>query len=278
MGNAEYPAIHFPADPTNPGHFFACSGLLEVADRIWPGVEGWFENNEFFIIHENPTASLSKMLTVAHNIQVSEDLNSIEGDDDEREDSEKEFRPLIIESPIQLRLDWWQDKALKPWAGSMNARNIFLAMCNSIDSKNEDPLNQGQVVFDADKNKPERNRRKRSQPKKREPFYFDSRRGANALAIDVGFSPDAIKLTTIAYPVVEALSFIGLQRSRPRPADKSRIFEYFTWRIPLPIEVMPLAVLGYIGNGKGYRFENAFRTDKKKHKAFSPASAIGGID
>lgn len=278
MCKAECSTIHFPADPTNPGHFFACCGLLEVADRIWPGVEGWFENNEFFIIHENSTASLCKLLTTAHDIQVSERFNSIVEDDDERDDSEREFRPLLIESPIRLHLDWWQDKTLKPWAGSMNARNIFLAMCNAIDSRNEDPLNQKQVVFYADENKSGQDRKKRSQPNKREPFYFDSRRGANALAIDVGFSPDAIKLMTLAHPVVEALSFIGLQRSRPRPADKPRIFEYFTWRIPMPIEVMPLAVLGYIGNGKGYRFENAFRTDKKKHKAFSPASAIGEVD
>jgi CRISPR-associated protein Csx14 len=30
-------------DVTNPGQFFACCGLLELVDRLWPGPEGWFE-------------------------------------------------------------------------------------------------------------------------------------------------------------------------------------------------------------------------------------------
>src|SRR5205085_164164 len=29
-------------EPTNPGQFLACCGLLELADRLWPGAEGWF--------------------------------------------------------------------------------------------------------------------------------------------------------------------------------------------------------------------------------------------
>jgi len=29
-------------DVTNPGQFFACCGLLELAHRLWPGAEGWF--------------------------------------------------------------------------------------------------------------------------------------------------------------------------------------------------------------------------------------------
>ena len=36
------PTIRVNVDPTNPGQFFACCGLLELADRLWPGAEGWF--------------------------------------------------------------------------------------------------------------------------------------------------------------------------------------------------------------------------------------------
>ncbi len=269
--------INFPVDPANPGQFFACCGLLEIADRLWPGVEGYFDGNEFVIIHEDTAISLARLLDAAHNIQLAKGKLSVEeNDEDEEETAEAEFKPLIIESPVNLHLDWWQDKTLKPWAGSMNAQKIFLAMCSSIDSKNKDPLNQGQIVFDEIKSEANDNKRKQTKPTKREPFYFDSRRGANALPIDVGFSPDTLKLTTIAYPVVEALSFIGLQRFRPKPTDKSRIFEYFLWNIPMPVEVIPVAVLGIIGNGRGYRFENIFRTDQKKHKAFAPAKLIRG--
>ena len=29
--------IRIPVKLTNPGQFFACCGLLELADRLWPG-------------------------------------------------------------------------------------------------------------------------------------------------------------------------------------------------------------------------------------------------
>ncbi len=39
--------IHIKVDVTNPGQFFACCGLLELADRLWPGAEGWFDTTTF---------------------------------------------------------------------------------------------------------------------------------------------------------------------------------------------------------------------------------------
>lgn len=41
--------ITIPVDLTNPGQFFACCGLLELADRLWPGAEGWLGRPEFFV-------------------------------------------------------------------------------------------------------------------------------------------------------------------------------------------------------------------------------------
>src|ERR1700691_6010645 len=43
------PSILDSVDVTNPGQFFACCGLLELADRRWPGAEGWFGGREFCI-------------------------------------------------------------------------------------------------------------------------------------------------------------------------------------------------------------------------------------
>ena len=31
-------SIRIAVDPTNPGQFFACCGLLELADRLWSGM------------------------------------------------------------------------------------------------------------------------------------------------------------------------------------------------------------------------------------------------
>ena len=41
--NAPKPTLRLRLDARNPGHFFACCGLLELADRAWGGAEGWFE-------------------------------------------------------------------------------------------------------------------------------------------------------------------------------------------------------------------------------------------
>ena len=49
MTNPE-PSIRVNVDPTNPGQFFACCGFLELADRLWRGAEGWFEEPREFCI------------------------------------------------------------------------------------------------------------------------------------------------------------------------------------------------------------------------------------
>ena len=48
MSNPQ-PSIRVKVDVTNPGQFFACCGLLELADRLWPGVEGWFDGGGSFV-------------------------------------------------------------------------------------------------------------------------------------------------------------------------------------------------------------------------------------
>jgi len=54
--------IRVNVDPTNPGQFFACCGLLELADRLWPGAEGWFEKGEFCVECEGGLPTLLAIL------------------------------------------------------------------------------------------------------------------------------------------------------------------------------------------------------------------------
>ncbi len=54
MSNPE-PSIRVTVDPMNPGQFFACCGLLELADRLWKEAEGWFENAAFCL---RPTSTV----------------------------------------------------------------------------------------------------------------------------------------------------------------------------------------------------------------------------
>jgi CRISPR-associated protein Csx14 len=53
------PTIRVEANPCNPGEFFACCGLLELADRLWPGgAEGWFmPDSRSFCLHPSIPAA-----------------------------------------------------------------------------------------------------------------------------------------------------------------------------------------------------------------------------
>jgi CRISPR-associated protein Csb3 len=56
--------IRVSVDPTNPGQFFACCGLLELADRLWPDSEGGFEAGGFCLWPKatNGNASAEELL------------------------------------------------------------------------------------------------------------------------------------------------------------------------------------------------------------------------
>lgn len=256
--------IRVHVDPSNPGQFFACCGLLELAERLWKGGEGWFEKGMFCLrsLGGEEDGRLSSLLDEISKVP----LMQIDPKDDFSS-------PIELPSPFDLRIDWWKDESaggnqFKVWAGSMRNVRIARAMQATLsrtEIHHEGLFDYGDVVYDP-----------QEPDKKVEPFYFDARRGSNSLAIDIGFMPDSLTMMTIAYPVVEFLCFIGLQRFRPMPTDKRRVFDYFTWRVPLTSQVAPVATCGYLphAGGRGYRFQIAFRTDQRKHKAFTSATPI----
>jgi len=256
MSNPE-PTIRVNVDVTNPGQFFACCGLLELADRLWDEAEGWFVGREFCIAVNGTLPDLIRAVSTAELVQLDPDDDT--------------SSPIRIDKPFRtLRLDWWQDdraggKELKVWAGSMESYGIARAMqhamrCDSFLSPGL--LDVGMIVRDPDDNE-----------KKKEPYYFDARRAPNAHSRDVGFSPNALQMTTTAFPAVELLCLVGLQRCLPAKTDHPRVFEYFTWAKPVPPTLLPPVVAGEVTlpGSYGYRFENWYRTGQKKHKAFRSA-------
>jgi CRISPR-associated protein Csb3 len=258
-------SIRINVDPANPGQFFACCGLLELADRLWQGGEAWFSERGFFlrpVVCSGTGPSLGNLVSVI----ATTPLRQLDLDDDFSS-------PVEVPTPFNLRLDWWKDDRaggdrLKVWAGSMRSVRIARAMQSALQKpelQNEALLDYGMIVYDP-----------LETDNKVEPFYFDARRGSNAQAIDVGFSTDSLQMTSVAYPAVEFLCLIGLQRFRPKPTDSPREFDYYTWEWPLAASVAQLAVCGSFGQGvsQRFRFQNAFRTDQRKHKAFSPATQL----
>lgn len=268
-------SIRINVDPANPGQFFACCGLLELADRLWPGAEGLFEEEGFCIACKG---TLREILAAAKAVTLAGMGGAADSDDEQEEDDDdvddnSTLTPVEITAPVKLRLDWWADKSIKTWAGSMNVHCIAIAMARAIDPEQTDPFSQCGVVYDPPKTDITMGKRGTGKLKKREPFYFDSQRGPNAHARDVGFSPNDLKLTTTASPAIEFLCLVGLQRCRPKLTTRPRVFDYFTWTIPLPVSVVPAAVNGFLPftGGNGYQFKNDFRSGQKKLKTYMPA-------
>jgi CRISPR-associated protein Csb3 len=250
-------SIRINVDPTNPGQFFACCGLLELADRLWAGAEGWFEEREFCIAANGDLADLIQAASTAELVQLDMDDNT--------------GSAINVRLPFRsLLLDWWQDnraggKELKVWAGTMESVRIARAMQHALHGEqfwSPELFDIGLIAYDPD-----------NAEKKVEPYYFDARRGPNAHSRDVGFSPNDLQMTTTAFPAVELLCLVGLQRCLPAKTDQARVFRYYTWPRPLCPELLRAVVPGIltIPGVRGYRFENWYRTGQKKHKAFRSA-------
>ena len=251
-------------DVTNPGQFFACCGLLELADRLWPGAEGWFDDRAFQIAANGSLSNLIRAVSTAELVQLDLDNNTSSA--------------IQINRPFRsLRLDWWQDeraggKQLKVWAGTMESVRIARAMQQSMrDNRflSPDLLNVGMIAYDL--GNPE---------KKVEPYYFDARRVPNSHSRDVGFSPNDLQMTTTAFPAVELLCMVGLQGCLPAQTTQSRVYDYFTWGQPMMPELLPPVITGELPlpGTHGYRFENWYRTGQKKHKAFRSAIPLSSGD
>ncbi len=217
------PNITAPVDLTNPGQFFACCGLLELADRLWPGVEGWFNSGGSFALRsEHPeckTLALLKQLSVAEVKMI-----------DPSEPAASPMRLHLGGQPVLL--NWWCDTTsggsrLKTWAGRQCGHLIFSLMVKRVGSADPaDPFGHSAQVFDKTK-------AGKDKDKTISPFYFDARRAGKSL--DFGFSPDTQRMSIPEYPVVEALAMVGLQRCRPR-IDESTTpmsFIYTAWSQPL---------------------------------------------
>lgn len=300
--NYPEPSIRVNVDVTNPGQFFACCGLLELADRLWPGAEGWFARGcgQFAVyIEDNLSATLTELMQTLRECDIS---GLTEDEEQEREYLEKEKRrlkdeqqtlseeqeqrrkdlgakaragPIILGQPFSCTLNWWQSEheqsvTPKTWAGRQELHRITKAAQNAIpDSGPYDKvLDYGAVMrLTADYHK-----KKSDQDIAVEPFYFDARRFAHAL--NAGFSLNIQDAETTAHPTVEFLTLVGLQRFRPRPESK-RSFVYGLWTHRLSPSVAAAVTCGAVTSPNAYRFKLLSRDDQDRYKAFDFATPIG---
>lgn len=243
--------IRLDVDLTNPGQFFGCCGVFELAQQLWPGVTAHFEDAHFIVSDGDLKELVTK--TAQAPLEVLEPTNQTSS-------------ALRLAGPFDLRLDWWKvERGLKTWAGRMSVDRIATSLQQDLPNTSliNGFFNDGHVVIGAD-------------GKKVEPYYFDGRRGATALPLDVGFSSDALSLATVAFSTSEFFTLLGLQRFRPAEV-KLRVYRYQAWRAPLSVTLAALVAANVLpDDGPIFQFESAFRTDQRKHKAFSPAIPVQG--
>lgn len=220
------PNITIPVDLTNPGQFFACCGLLELADRLWPGTEGWFTPGATFSLFSDVVAcNLSAILKAL----ATATIRALDQDD-----NASAIRLGL--GKASMLLDWWRDEVaggqrLKTWAGRQSGPQIFKLMAENIaDITAEDAdkaFDFSATVFDVKDGK--------TKKKTISPFYFDARRSGTGL--DVGFSADEQQMSVREFPVVETLALVGIQRFRPRTDESGalRSFVYAAWPEHLPL-------------------------------------------
>jgi CRISPR-associated protein Csb3 len=297
MSEPQEAAIRIPVDPSNPGQFFACCGLLELADRLWGGAEGWFDGiPECFCLAPSkprPASPLPDPIEALSRCPISNSMTRAQisrrhdlaaiakgqreeaGLEDEKKDLDALWRtaPLRLANPFDLVLDWFLDEraggdAFKTWAGQQSVMDIALAMKAPIDAADwRSGLSPEQWFA-------------KSSAGDDVPFYFDAALGGIGSDLDVGFAFDPLKslrlpeLQIRTRPLVEFMAFVGLQRFRPsRVAGKSR-YSYFLWFEPLPPQIASAYACGAVAapNATAFEFRLLYRTDYLK--AFLPAKPV----
>jgi len=237
----EQSPIRITVDVTNPVQFLACCGLLELADRLWPGAEGWFEGGVFRVAGQGSLHDLLAVV-VTHPPEAIATL-----------DNGLSVKPLI--APLRFSFDggatqsmtidaWMQIRSEKGqavatgnppwnfWSGQQTSIGIWLGLRTALAEQMQSlQFDQFESLYD-----------QRILLSGR--FGFDP--GAAWNALDVGFSPNEQGMKVASSAAVELLAAVGIQRFHPEMADDRQSFDYFTWGSPLSPMVAAAAVAGAI--------------------------------
>jgi CRISPR-associated protein Csx14 len=269
------PSIAVSVEPTNPGQFFACCGLLELADRLRQGAEGWFVDGgrEFRIV-------CADALPVILAVLVMDSPTAIERLECNGLDVAPIIAPLALSfdggATTGLVLDAWtriahvkgaaQVIANPPWnfwSGQQTSMGIWLGLRAKLVSQLDQIASHGLTDLLS----------RRLLQKGR--FGFDPGPAWNPL--DVGFSPNEHNMEVESSPATELLAAVGLQRFRPVMHDGRDGFDYFSWHSPYPPSVAAAAMAGAIRDRCTVRYR-ATVTDRGQYAALSFAYPLNAGD
>lgn len=288
MSNRE-PAIRINVDMTNPGQFFACCGVLELASRIDPHSTARFENGQFLI-----NGDVRSLLEVFFKCRVTADTsvtstNDDTGDeeDDPADDNNEidshrgRIYPLTLHEPFNLRLDWWtsegaQKQKLKTWTAGQRVTDLFLGYHKKQKRKGKTELvpipSMRERFADAVKRFPQDWLREALPIEVPMAFSYDSRLSRNN-ALDQGH----VGNRTMAFsPAIDVLTLVGLQRFRPRMLEVWTRNLYCTWSQPLSVEIAAVTALGLIPQliDSCFEFPIKPRDSQGRYKLFGHAHPV----
>jgi CRISPR-associated protein Csx14 len=228
MSNPD-PSIRVKVDVTNPGQFFACCGLLELADRLWPGAEGWFEGEKFHIYRDNeplPKEAIAELVAVG--MQLTAEVVPSDRYD-------LKVAPIRIPS-VGLQLDWWLSLEYTPtrfktWAANASSCQMYSKWLGSLSKVESAIRERPEALLDI-------------AHKIQGSYGFDAQLGWHA--IDVGFSLNehpALKQLPLR-PAVELFGALGLQRFLPLHNRSNDEVQYCIWSTPLAVAIAAPAAKG----------------------------------
>jgi len=251
-------------DVTNPGQFFACCGLLELAHRLCPGAEvtGGFSAQRFersrFCIFANAVFTLEDMVKKVLQCErkAVDPYRPIVGSNGKPVADAKKTKPIVFGEPISLRLNWWLDELagkqteFKLWGAHLTSEGLITDMVSGV---------SGVVINDSTVLESRAGMSSR--------IGLDTRSSWNTL--DQGFSPNDQTLPVDTYPLTELLGAVGLQTFRPGRVDGGYV--YACWPAAMPAVVARAVTSGGVrlGGTRRYRFEVGARG---KFKFFTKAT------
>lgn len=285
MSNPE-PTIRINVDVTNPGQFFACCGLLELANRIDINSTAQFDNGHF-LINGDVSAVLDRFFRCSVNVDTiaigknDDEDGEVVDDDDDIDPHRGRIYPMTLGEPFNLRLDWWNDEEaqrqkLKTWTAGQRVTDLLLGYHKKQKRKGKTEQtyipSMREHFAEAVKQCPQDWLREPLPIKVPMAFSYDSRLSRNN-ALDQGH----VGNRTMAFsPAVDVLTLIGLQRFRPRMLEVWTRNLYCTWNQPLPVEIAAVVALGMIPQLVDGHFEFPVkpRDAQGRYKLFGHAQPV----
>ncbi|MBZ0229747.1 MAG: hypothetical protein K8F58_15035 [Bauldia sp.] len=227
------PDITLDVDLRNPGQFFACCGVLELAGRLWPGSaengwkepEGWFGDGVFHVATYRQSNELPIRAILNWLISTPDWVSRANAEID----YDEKVYPIRLATKLPLVLDWW---LRQPWSTDSSTFKFWAAHQHPTQIVEELRVGLAEALTAVEDNE------LRGLWAMQTPMTtrFGLEPVAAWTSIDVGFAPNEhpnLK-NTLSSPAIELLAAIGLQRFRPPPDAKSRwAFGYTAWLSPL---------------------------------------------